>query len=64
MEVDTDEELALKLGYADHMESEFWDVDDEHDDRFDDDEEGLEDQGQGDFWANVAALQALEKGSQ
>jgi len=63
--VDDEEELAMRLGHAAHLEAEFWGVDDEDDDDDDDDgEEEEEEEGQmgapGDFWAQVAALQSME----
>ena len=78
VEVDGDEELAVRLGYAEHLEDEFFGASDDDDDDDDDDEifgsivEGQrdddddDDDEQGDmsdFWANVAALNALEEQS-
>ena len=74
--VDSAEELAMRLGHAEHLESEFWgiDVDDEwEDDEWEDDGSHSQDddheqgegvagmEGQADFWANVAALQELQQ---
>mmetsp|Transcript_21160 Transcript_21160/g.54172 ORF Transcript_21160/g.54172 Transcript_21160/m.54172 type:complete len:408 (+) Transcript_21160:30-1253(+) len=58
VEVDEEEELAMRLGHAAHLESEFWGLDEDDEDDEELDEEGQEEQS--DFWANVAAMQALE----
>ena len=88
---DAEEELAMRLGHAEHLEEEFWGVDDNDDDDDDeydeaeetegvtsllgmadggvDGEDGEDDENDEDdeagpdpsFWANVAAMQALEE---
>ena len=60
------EEVAVKVGYLDYMEDEFFDLgDDEEED--DDDEEEEDDDAvamSSDFLANLAALRGLEEGRQ
>ena len=65
VEVDEEEELAMRLGHAAHLESEFWGVDDAEDDfEFDDEEEEGEQGTPTDLsWANfVAARKEFETG--
>jgi hypothetical protein len=65
VEIDEEEELAMRLGHAAHLESEFWGVDDAEDDfELDDDNEEGEQGSPTDLsWANfVAARKELETG--
>ena len=72
VEVSAEDELAMKQGYAEHLEADFWGGDEEEDDE---DEEGEDDdEGMGampflgseglssDFMANLASLQAMGTG--
>jgi hypothetical protein len=58
-EVDHAEELAVKIGYAEHLEEEFFLENDDGSEDQDDVEEG--NAVSSDFWANMQALQALEE---
>ena len=56
--VDKEEELAMRVGYAAHLESEFWGADDGEQEEFFYDEDEDEDEDGGVFWAKLAAMQA------
>ena len=61
VEVDTGEEAAVKVGYLDFMEDEFFDMDDDDDDDEYEEEDDEDAALPSDFWANVARLQTAEE---
>ena len=48
----------MRVGYAAHLESEFWGADDGEQEEFFYDEDEDEDEDGGVFWAKLAAMQA------